>query len=173
MSHTVKQADTDKNISKLHKSGTTPTRKLLSPFDDLDQLFNQLRTKDWMRPFHWSDESKSHTPMFARGRQPKVDIIDRDKDLLVRAELPGVDKKDLEISMTDNSVTFKATSRYEESEENGDYYHSEIVQGQYIRTIGLPADVDLDQVKTSFKDGVLELTIPKLERSQRKSIKVE
>ena len=111
--------------------------------------------------------------MFAEGRMPKVDIIDNDNDLLIRAELPGVDKKDLDISMTDNSVTIKASSRYEEKEEKADYYRSEIAQGAYSRTIGLPADVDIDQATTSFKNGVLELTVPKLERSQRRSIKVE
>lgn len=75
--------------------------------------------------------------------------------------------------MTDNSVTIKASTCYEDKEEKSNYYRSEIAQGQYSRTIGLPADVDIEQAKSSFKNGVLELTVPKLGHAQRRSIKVE
>lgn len=171
MAHAHKH--TGPNVTKIHKGEIAPARRMLTPFEDIDHFFNQLRSRDWLAPFHWPAGAESHVPMFAEGRMPKVDIIDHDKDLLIRAELPGVDKKDLDISMTDSSVTIKASSRFEEKEEKADYYRSEIAQGAYSRTIGLPADVDIDQAKTSFKDGVLELTVPKLERSQRRSIKVE
>ncbi len=171
---TQPQKHTDSTtVTKLHEGKTSPTRRMLAPFDEFDRFFNQLRSRDWMHPFHWPDAVQSHLPMFAEGRIPKVDIIDRDKDLLIRAELPGVDKKDLDISMTDNSVTIKASSCYENKEEKADYYRSEIAQGQYARTVGLPADVDIDKAKTSFKNGVLELTVPKLERSQRRNIEVK
>lgn len=170
---TQAQKKTDPNISKLHKAATSPTRNILASFDELDNLFNQLKSRDWMHSFHWPDAVQSHIPMFAEGKMPKVDILDRDKDIFIRAELPGVDKKDLDISMTDNTVTIKACTCYENKEEKSDYYRSEIAQGQYSRTVGLPADVDIEQAKTSFKDGLLELTVPKLERSQRRSIKIE
>lgn len=171
MAHAEKK--TDPSVTKLHKSEITPARRMLSPFEDIDRFFDQLRSRDWLTSLRWPEGLQSHVPMFAEGRMPKVDIIDRNKELLIRAELPGVEKKDLDISMTDNSLTIKAKSRYEEKEEKGDYYRSEIAQGSFSRTIGLPADVDMDKVKTSFKDGILELTVPKLERSQRRSIKVE
>ena len=161
------------NVTKLHKGESSPAHRMLAPFEEMDHFFDQLRHRDWLAPFHWPQAVQSRVPMFAEGRMPKVDIIDNDNDLLIRAELPGVDKKDLDISMTDSSVTIKASSRFEEMEEKADYYRSEIAQGAYSRTIGLPADVDIDQAKTSFKDGVLELTVPKLERSQRRSIKIE
>lgn len=170
---TQAQKKTDPNISKLHKAATSPTRNILASFDELDNLFNQLKSRDWMHSFHWPDAVQSHIPMFAEGKMPKVDILDRDKDIFIRAELPGVEKKDLDISMTDNTVTIKACTCYENKEEKSDYYRSEIAQGQYARTVGLPADVDIEQAKTSFKDGLLELTVPKLERSQRRSIKIE
>ncbi len=167
------QKTTDPNVTKLHEDKAAPTRRMLTPFDEFDHFFDQLRSKDWMHPFHWPEAVQSRLPLFTNGRMPKVDIIDREKELLIRAELPGVEKKDLDISMTDNSVTIKADSSYENKEEKADYYRSEIVQGSFARTIGLPADVDIDKVKTSFKNGVLELTVPKLERSQRRSIEVE
>ena len=171
MTHAHKH--TGPNVTKLHKGESASKHGMLTPFEEMDHFFNHFRSRDWLAPFHWPEAVQSHVPMFAEGRMPKVDIIDNDNDLLVRAELPGVDKKDLDISMTDNSVTIKASSRYEEKEEEADYYRSEIAQGAYSRTIGLPADVDIDQATTSFKNGVLELTVPKLERSQRRNIKVE
>ena len=172
MTHAQKQ--TKPAVTKLHKDVASPAHRMLAPFEEFDRFFNQLRSRYWMHPsFHWPDAVQSHIPMFAEGRTPKVDIIDNDKDMLIRVELPGVDKKDLDISMTDNTVTIKAKTRYEKKEEKSDYYRSEIEQGLYTRTIGLPADVDIDKVTSSFKNGVLELTVPKMERSQRRAIKVE
>lgn len=170
MTHAQKQ--TKPTVTNLHKNVASPTHRMSAPFEEFDRFFEQLRSRDWMHPFHWPDTVQSHIPMFAEGRIPKVDIIDNDNDMLIRAELPGVDKKDLDISMTDNTVTIKAKTNYETKEEKSDYYRSEIAQGMYTRTIGLPADVDIDKAKSSFKNGVLELTVPKVERSQRRSIKV-
>ena len=107
------------------------------------------------------------------GRMPKVDVIDRDTEVVVRAELPGVDKKDLDVSVSANAVTIKASTKAEHKEEKGDYYRCEITQGSISRTVALPADVDGDQAKAAFKDGVLELTMPKVAGSRKQSIKVE
>ena len=126
-----------------------------------------------MDAFQLPDAVQSHIPIFAGGKWRNVVIVDNDKDLVIRAKSSGVDKKDLDISMTDNSVTIKASTSYEDKEEKGDYYRSEIAQGEYCRTLTLPADVDIEHAKTSFKNGVLELTVPKVEHSQRRTIKVE
>jgi HSP20 family protein len=104
---------------------------------------------------------------------PRVDVIDREDEILVRAEVPGVDKKDLEVSLTDNAVTIKGSTRHEEKEEKGDFYRSEISRGSFSRTVALPGEVDGDKAKASFKDGVVEIAMPKLEASKRRSIKVE
>lgn len=164
---------TNPTVTDIKETTPSPARRIMSPFDDFDNLFTNLRNSDWMHPFHWPSAAQSHIPMFAEGKLPKVDIIDSDNDLLIRAELPGVDKKDLDISMTDNSVTLKASTSYEDKEEKADYFRSEIAHGEYSRTIGLPADVNIDKAKSSFKNGVLELTVPKVARSQRRNIKVE
>jgi HSP20 family protein len=104
---------------------------------------------------------------------PKVDIIDRDDEVFIRAELPGVDKKDIDISMTDNTVTIKGETRKEEKEEKGDYFRRETSHGCYTRTLSLPADVNTDKTNATFKDGVLELTMPKIERAKRRNIEVK
>lgn len=170
---TQAQKKTEAKVTSLQKTASRQPRRMMSPFGDFNNFFEQFRNHDWMHPFNWPGAAQSHIPMFAEGRMPKVDIIDNEKDILIRAELPGVDKKDLDISMTDHSVTFKACTNYEDKEEKGDYYRSEIEQGEYSRTIGLPADVDIDKAESTFKNGILELTVPKVERSQRRSIKVD
>jgi len=103
---------------------------------------------------------------------PRVDIVDRDDELVVKAESPGVDKKDLDISVTDNAVTIKGSTSHEEKEEKGDYYRCEISSGAYSRTLVLPSEVEADKAKANFKDGVLELTLPKLKKAKRHTIKV-
>jgi HSP20 family protein len=121
------------------------------------------------RPMRWEWFSWPEPVM----PSPKVDVLDRDNEVLVRAELPGVKKEDLEVSMTDNTVTIKGTTSHEEKEEKGDYYRHEISKGSFSRTVTLPGDVDSDKCKTRFKDGVLELTVPKVEKAKRRTIKVE
>lgn len=104
---------------------------------------------------------------------PRVDVVERDNEFLVRAELPGVEKDKVDISLTDDSVTIKAETKTEHKEEKGNYYRCEITQGSYARTVALPAVINTEQAKASFKDGLLELTLPKIEKAKRRSIKVE
>lgn len=170
MAHAHKKANP--TVTNIHDTKTKPPSRMLAPFEEFEHFFEQLRSRDWMHPLHWPGSAHTHLSLFAEGKQPKVDIIDNEKDLLVRAELPGVEKKDLDISMTDNSVTIKASTNYEDKEEKGNYFKTEIAHGEYLRTIALPAEVDIEQVKSSFKNGVLELRVPKVERSQRRSVKI-
>jgi HSP20 family protein len=148
--------------------------RALHPFEDMermmDRVFREFPGRGWMRPFSFEWPAWPELPEL---RMPKVDVIDRDDDVLVRAELPGVEKKDLEISTSDTSVTIKATTAREEKEEKGDYYRCEISRGMLSRTVALPAQVHSDKAKASLKDGVLELTLPKVEKSKRRTVTVE
>ena len=107
------------------------------------------------------------------GKTPSVDVIEKDDEVIVKAELPGVDKKDLDISVTNNTVTIKGSTSHEEKEEKGDYYRSEISRGSYSRTLSLPAEVDEEKTKAKFKNGILKLTLPKLKKSKRHNVKVD
>jgi HSP20 family protein len=149
----------------------TPSRAL-SPFDEMDRMFDSFFPRGWLRPLRWEWPSLGEMTPF-EGKIPKVDVIDRDDEVLVRAEIPGVDKKDLDISMTENTVTIKGSTRREEKEEKGNYYRCEISSGAFTRTVALPGDVNADKAKATFKDGMLELNIPKVEKSKRRTIKVD
>ena len=104
---------------------------------------------------------------------PKVDILDRDTEVIVRAEMPGVDKKDVDVSVTENSISISGKTRHEEKVEEGDYIRSEISSGSFSRTLPLPSQVDANAAKASFKDGLLELTLPKVQKVQRQKISLE
>jgi len=137
-----------------------PKRTGLSPLDierEFEGLFDNFMSRNWMRPFRW-DLPRLRS---AEARLPKVDVIDRDSEIHVRAELPGVEKKDIDVSLTDRTVTIKASTRTEKKEEKGDYYRQEISTGQVSRTVTLPAEVDGEKATAEFKDGLLEVTIPK------------
>jgi len=146
--------------------------RTLSPFEEMDRLFEGYFPRSWMHPFHWERPSWGELAAPFEGKMPRVDIVDHDDELVVKAELPGVDKKDLDISVTENSVTIKGSTSHEEKEEKGDYYRCEISSGAYSRTLTLPSEVEADKAKAKFKDGVLELTLPKLKKAKRHTIKV-
>jgi HSP20 family protein len=148
--------------------------RMLSPFEEMDRWFENAFPRGWMRPFQWGE-----WPMWGElarpfeARIPRVDVIDRDEEVMLRAELPGIEKKDLDISVTDNAVSIKATSSAEKKEEKGDYYRCEISRGSFSRTIALPSNVEAEKAAASFKEGILELTLPKVKKSQRRRVNVE
>jgi HSP20 family protein len=107
------------------------------------------------------------------GRLPKLDIIDRDNEVVVKAEVPGVKKEDLEIAVTGDRFTIKGQSRRVEREEKGDYYRSEVSTGSFSRTVTLPATVDEAGARAQLKDGMLEVILPKIEKAKKRAIKIE
>jgi len=125
--------------------------------------------RGWRRD--WPSWSELEAPF--EGRSPRVDVIDRDEEVFVRAELPGVKKDDLDVSLAENVLTIKAASGQEAEEEKGDYHRREISRGEFTRSIRLPVNVDAKNVKANFADGVLELNLPKSVPSERHSIKVD
>lgn len=170
----------DKAVTKKSKGSETgkeiqavrPTRAL-GPSDEVFRMFENMFPRGWLQPFRrdWPLWGELTAPLEAR--IPKVDIIDRDEELVVRAEIPGVEKNDLDISVSDDSVTIKGESKHEEKEEKGNYYRCEISRGAFTRTVALPNYVNSDGAKAKFKDGVLELILPKAEKAKRRSITVD
>ena len=141
----------------------TPAAHALSPFEEMDQLFNHFMRRGWMRPWRFEWPNMSETPLPGM-KLPKIDVIDREAEVLVKAELPGVDKKDVDISVGEDSLTIRGETRHEEKEEKGDYYRSEITRGSFSRTVALPATVDAAGAKAAMDNGVLEITLPKVEK---------
>jgi len=149
---------------------TEPTRSL-STFEEIERLFDNIWPRGWVQPWHWDRTLFSDLARMEL-QAPKVDIVDRDNEILVKAEVPGVAKGDLQVSVSDNTVTIKGETRHEEKEEKGDYYRREMRRGSFSRTVALPSNVDGSKAKAQFKDGVLQLTLPKVEASKRVAVKI-
>ena len=164
--------------SLVEKKGDTEIQKsqashFMSPFEEIERIFESFSNRGWLRPFHWESVLPNDVSESMERKMPSVDVIDNDDKIIVKAELPGVEKKDIDVSVTGNTVTIKGSSRHEEKKEEDNYYRCEISKGNYMRTITLPAKVDEEKVKAKLKDGMLELVMPKVEKSHRKSIKVD
>lgn len=170
MENTQPKESNKSNVTAVKKTekANVPAHPV-SPFEALDQLFESYLPRGWMRPF------RAEWPMWSelQSKWPRVDVIDRDDEILVRAQVPGIDKEDLDISVTDSTVSLKGQTRHEEKEEKGDYYRCEISQDAFTRSVALPGEVDSENAKAKIKDGVLELTLPKAERSKRRSIRID
>ena len=148
--------------------------RVLSPFEEMDHWFDDaFFHPGWMHPYrhrwpNWGDFGSAF-----KGRIPKVDVIDRESEIVIHAELPGVNKDDLDVSITENTISIRATTKHEEREEKGEYFRREMSRGEFQRTIPLPVNVDAENAKASFKNGIMELTLPKVKSAKRKNIKVE
>jgi HSP20 family protein len=163
---------------EMKASEGTETRKAthlhaLTPFEEMERMFGNVLPRVGIRPTQWEWPSWAEMTGLVEAKMPRLDIIERDDEVVVRAEVPGVDKKDLDISVTDHTVTIKGCTKEEQREEKDDYFRSEIYQGSFARTATLPCEVDGDKARAKFSDGMLELTIPKLETSKRHTVKVE
>lgn len=148
----------------------------LSPFDemqrDMERMFDAFFPRGWMRPMHlgWPSWGELKLPEL---KSPKIDILERDDVVIVHAEVPGIDKNDIEISVTDDTITIKGQSQQESKEDTDNYHRREISRGSFCRTLPLPSTVDNENAKASFKDGMLEITLPKLAKTKRKTVSID
>jgi len=104
---------------------------------------------------------------------PNVDVYDKKDKIVVKAELPGMTKDHIDLTINEGSLTLKGEVKKEEEVKEEDYYSRERSYGSFTRTITLPAAVDETKAKAKFKDGILEITLPKKEEAKPKEIKVD
>lgn len=145
--------------------------RVVSPFEDFERFFDQLVPRGWLHPVRWE---RTMVPELSalEVRVPTLNVIDRDDEVVVKAEIPGVKKEDIHISLTGNLMTIKGETKHDEKEEKGDYYRCEISRGAFSRSVLLPAEVDDTKAKAEMRDGILEITLPKLEQVKKRDIKI-
>ncbi len=158
-------------MSKLVKRESPISRHRgdMTPFDEIDSLFDRLWHGGLMRPFDWR---LPEWTSLAAGALPRVDIVEEDDAVIVRAELPGVAKDALDVSLTEDRLTIKGET-HKAQEAKGEVFRSERYHGSFSRTIALPTAVRGDDAKAAFTDGILEIRLPKAEGSARQTIAVE
>src|SRR3970282_1751870 len=136
---------------------------------DMDRImegFFDRRIRTWW-PERWPERERLEL------EGPVVDLFEDKNDIVVKAELPGMEKENVEVKLTDHMLTIKGEKKKEEEIKEENYYRSERSYGSFIRTLELPADVHADKVKASFKNGILEVRLPKTEDARAKEIKVK
>jgi HSP20 family protein len=110
---------------------------------------------------------------FFEGWTPAVDIYEDNDKFVVKAELPGMKKEEISVSLHGNTLTISGERKQEEQKKEGESYRSERFFGRFQRSITLPAPVDMNKIEASYKDGVLNITLPKSEEAKPKQIQVK
>ena len=142
-------------LAPLYRKREVPLSRRHNPMDDLfDGLFRGLD-----RPFAGCKA------------WPALDLAEQDEALMVRAEVPGCEPEDIEISVSGNTLTISGQKKETKEEKDKGYYHLESVSGTFRREVNLPTDVDNAKVEATYKNGVLSIHLPKAEIS--KAVKVQ
>jgi HSP20 family protein len=143
-----------------------------TPPKEIERWFEDLFDEPFL-PRMWRKFPSLRKLKELEGISPSVDMFDKKDEIVVKAEIPGIEKEDINISISDNTLTIKGETKKEEEVKEEDYYYAERLYGSFARTLSLPAKVNADKVKASFKNGILEVHLPKAEESKPKEVKVE
>ncbi|HSE90792.1 MAG TPA: Hsp20/alpha crystallin family protein [Candidatus Binatia bacterium] len=136
---------------------------------DVDRMFEDfLGRRPW--PF-WPERWWPAASM--RITTPAVDLYEEKDDIVVKAELPGMEKDNIEVNLSDNRLTIKGEKKQEEEVQKEGYYRSERSYGSFVRTLELPRKVQTDKVKAAFKNGILEIRVPKTEEAKKREMTVK
>lgn len=131
----------------------------------MDDLFDDFFE---MAPFGEGEREERLVPF-----SPSVDVSEKDNQIQVTAELPGLAEDDIDLSLSENVLTICGEKKEERKAEEQNYYRVERSYGSFQRRIPLPAEVEADQVEASFKNGVLSVTLPKTAKAQQEQKKIE
>ena len=145
----------------------------------MSALLPNLRRTNWLRRPGWDlfdrffeDFGLPSLITEETSFSPTLDVSETEKELIVKAEVPGMDKEDIGINLSDGLLTIKGEKRHEKKEEKENYHCIERRYGTFSRTMRLPVDVETDKVDATYKDGVLTITLPKSETAKPKKIEV-
>jgi HSP20 family protein len=136
---------------------------------EIERMFADFPFFRWPRfrdlePFRFARELRLETPA--------LDMYEEKDAVVVKAEMPGISKDDIEITLRGSTLSVKGEKKREEEVRDKDYYRCEREYGSFLRTVELPAEVKADAVKATFKDGVLEVRLPKTEEAKKKEVRV-
>lgn len=142
---------------------------------EFDRLFDNFDRPFWMSPFRRSmfDMEPFWHHTWAWTAEPAVDIVEKDTTFEIKADLPGVDEKNIEVKLINGGLTIKGEKREEKEEAKRDYYLHERSFGAFERYFSLPDGVDADKVAATFRKGVLTVTLPKKTEATRPEKKIE
>jgi HSP20 family protein len=134
---------------------------------EMERMFEDFWTRPWLgRPRRWRFLEE------AEARAPAIEVYEEKDDVVVKAELAGMKKEDLEVRISENLLTLKGEKKKEEEKKEEGYHYSECSYGSFTRTIEIPRDVRADKATATFKDGLLEIRLPKTDEAKKKEVKI-
>ena len=162
-------------MAREEKKGKPAQRELLpirslseiAPFKRMERFFDELMERplgSWWPGIRWPEEIL---------KAPFVDVYEEGDDIVLKAELPGMKKEDIDLEISGDVVTLSGEKKQEEKVEKKNYHRFERLYGSFSRSLTLPAEIQVQKATAKFKDGVLELRAPKTEEAKQKSRKLE
>lgn len=106
-------------------------------------------------------------------RQPYIDIVETDNEIIATAEMPGLNKEDININLTNDKLELSTETKHEEEKKGKDYIYRERRSGSYYRSVSLPSSIDVNNAKASYNNGVLEIKMPKTEIKKKTPVRIE
>jgi HSP20 family protein len=137
----------------------------------MDRMLEDMWGRPWRSLFDFGRHRRLMGDLELAG--PAIEIGEDNNDVVVKAELPGMKKEDIEISIAERLLTIKGEKKREAERKGEGYHYSERSYGAFERCLEIPRDVQADKVHAAFKDGVLEIRLPKTEEAKRKEVKVK
>jgi HSP20 family protein len=150
-----------------------PIRMMDRFADEMDRAFEDVFGRGWLTPRLARDWMRSPNRGEIDTWAPQLEVSHRNNELVIRADLPGLGKDDVKVDVTDDRLTIQGERKREHEEERGGVYRSERSYGSFYREIPLPEGTISDQAKATFKDGVLEITMPAPPEQVRRGRRVE
>ena len=144
-----------------------PDFSAFSLHGDMDRLFDHL-TRDFFETARFD-----FRPTLGYANVPRVDVTETDTEFQVSAELPGMDEKDLDVSLHDGTLTIKGEKKMEKEDKQKEFYRMERSYGSFQRSFLLPDVIDQDNIDASFKNGVLNVTLPKTPEAKKEVRKID
>ncbi len=144
-----------------------PSRRLTNKIRENDLFYNLRRELDKFFEPDLSFKRENFSLM------PSIEVKENNNELIVTTELPGVDEKDIDVSLSNNTLTIKGEKKSEKEETEDNYYISERSYGNFSRSFTLPYDVEPEAVKAKFSKGVLTISFSKSQAMQQKTKKIE
>lgn len=154
-------------------------KQMSDEFDEFrmfEDNMNRMFEKIWGIPVNRSlllPGERTTTGAIEKYRKPFIDLVETDKEVIATVEMPGLDKGDIKINLTEDKLEISAETKHEEEKKEKGYIYKERRSGSYYRTIPLPSSIDSDNSKASYNNGILQITMPKTEIKKKTPLKVE
>ncbi len=143
-------------------------RGFMAPLEEMERWFDDFFRRPRLGP-PWLPQFRGHEE---GDITPFVDMYEDGNDVVVKAEIPGMNKENLDVTLDENSITISGEKKGEEKVERKDYYRLERSFGSFRRSLRIPVETETDKATASFKDGILEVRIPKTAAAKQKAKKV-